>query len=80
MALLSVLIADIIYITEGLTEKLVNIDIQDRLAKLAGLAAVDQLIRMSEWLRFIESSLRSNVNRQMLTDVLVLTANNIGGA
>ena len=80
MALLSVLIADIIYITEGLTEKLVNIDIQDRLAKLAGLAAVDQLIRMSELLRFIESSLRSNVNRQMLTDVLVLTANNIGGA
>jgi DNA polymerase-3 subunit delta' len=78
MAVLSVLIADILYLKEGLTEKVVNIDIQDRLAKLAGRATVDQLIRMSEFLRFVESSLKSNVNRQMLTDVLALTGNDIG--
>jgi DNA polymerase-3 subunit delta' len=80
MALLSVLIADILYITEGSAGRLVNIDIQDRLAKLASVAGVDRLVRISEFLRFIESSLKSNVNRQMLSDVLVLTANNIGGA
>jgi len=79
LALLAVLIADVLYISEGLAGKLVNIDIQDRLTKLAGLAGVDRLIRISEFLRFIESSLKSNVNRQMLTDVLVLTANNVGG-
>jgi DNA polymerase-3 subunit delta' len=78
MALLSVLIADLVYIMEGSTQRLVNIDIQDRLTKLAPVAGVDRLIRMSEFLRFIESSLKSNVNRQMLTDMLVLTANNIG--
>ena len=77
MAILSVLIADILYITEGLTEKLVNIDLQERLTKLAGRVTVEQLIRMSEFLRFVESGLKSNVNRQMLADVLVLTGNKI---
>jgi DNA polymerase-3 subunit delta' len=75
LAILSVLIADVIYIKEGLPERVVNIDIQDRLAKLAARASIEHLIRMSEFLRFIESSLKSNVNRQMLTDVLALAGN-----
>ena len=75
MALLSVLIADIVYIAEGSTGRLVNIDIQNRLGRLGSVAGVDRLIRISEFLRFIESSLKSNVNRQMLSDVLALTAN-----
>jgi len=57
--------------------KLVNIDLSDRLTKLAERTTVHQLIRMAEFLRFVESSLKSNVNRQMLTDVLVLTGSNI---
>jgi hypothetical protein len=32
-------------------------------------------VRMGEFLRFIESSLKTHVNRQMLADVLALTAN-----
>lgn len=75
MAVLSVLIADVFYIKEGVPEKLVNVDIQERLVKLAARASVDRLVRMSEFLRFIESSLKTHVNRQMLTDVLALTAN-----
>ena len=75
MAVLAVLIADILYLKEELPEKIVNIDIQDKLKKLAEHAPVEQFIRISEFLRFIESSLRSNVNRQMLTDVLALTVN-----
>jgi len=55
----------------------VNIDIRDRLAKLGERAAVDHLIRMGDFLRFIESSLKSNVNRHILTDVLALTGNKI---
>jgi DNA polymerase-3 subunit delta' len=77
MAILSVLIADILYSTEELPQKIVNMDIQERLAKLAGRVTLDQLIRMSEFLGFVESGLKSNVNRQMLADVLALTGNKI---
>ena len=73
MAILAVFIADTLYIKEGVREKLVNIDLEGTLEKLAERATVDQLIRMAEFLRLIEFSLKSNVNRQMLTDVLVLT-------
>ena len=75
MAILCVLVADLLYLKEDLRPKLVNIDIEDRLAKIASAVSVDRLVRVSEFLRFIESSLRSNSNRQMLTDVLALTAN-----
>jgi DNA polymerase III gamma/tau subunit len=75
MTILTVLIADAIYLKEGMSQKIVNIDIQDRLSKLAANMSVQSLVRMSEFLRFIESNLKSHVNRQMLTDVLALTAN-----
>jgi DNA polymerase-3 subunit delta' len=54
MAVLAVLLADVIYLKEGAREKLVNVDIQDRLAKLAARASVDRLLKMAEFLRFIE--------------------------
>jgi DNA polymerase-3 subunit delta' len=75
MAVLSVLIADALYIKEEVPDKVVNIDIQERLTILAGRTPVDRLVRVAEFLRFIESSLKTNANRQMLTDVLALTAN-----
>ena len=75
MAILAVIIADVLYIKENIPQKVVNVDIQERLAKLAVRSSVDRLVRMSEFLRFIESSLKTHVNRQMLTDVLALTAN-----
>jgi len=53
----------------------VNVDVQDRLTKLAARASVERLVKVAEFLRVIESSLKSHVNRQMLTDVLALTAN-----
>ncbi len=77
MAILATLIADTVYVKEGVPGKLVNIDLSDRLTKLAERTTVHHLIRMAEFLRFVESSLKSNVNRQMLTDVLVLTGSNI---
>jgi DNA polymerase-3 subunit delta' len=75
MMILTVLIADALYLKEGLSDKIVNVDIRDRLLKLASGVSVDRLLRMSEFLGFIESSLKNHVNRQMLTDVLALTAN-----
>ena len=75
MALLAVLMADVLYIKEGVPQKVVNIDVQDRLTKLAERSATERLVKMAEFLRFIESSLKTNVNRQMLTDVLAITGN-----
>ena len=75
MAILAVLMADVLYAKEGAPQKIVNIDIRERLQKLADRSSVDRLLRMGEFIRFIESSLKSNVNRQMLTDVLAITGN-----
>jgi len=80
LEVLAVLIADLLYLTEGAPQKLINIDLQERLQKLAGRSSVDRLLRMGEFLRFIESSLKSHVNRQMLTDVLALTGNETASA
>jgi DNA polymerase-3 subunit delta' len=77
MAILAVLIADILYIKEGAPEKLVNVDIRDCLQKLADRVSVERLLNMAQFLRVIESSLKNYVNRQMLTDVLAVTGNEI---
>jgi len=77
MKILAVLLADVLYLKEGVTGKLVNVDIRDRLARLANSASVDRIVQIGDFLRFIESSLKSNVNRQMLTDMLAVTGNEI---
>jgi DNA polymerase-3 subunit delta' len=77
MTLFAMFIADLLYIKEGLSGKVVNIDFQDRLTGLAKRATVEQLIRMSDFLRTIESGLKSNVNRQIMTDMLAMSGNEI---
>jgi DNA polymerase III subunit delta' len=72
---LTMLIADLLYLMEDAPEKVVNIDIRDRLQNLAARVSVERLLRMAEFLRFIESSLKSHVNRQMMTDVLAIAGN-----
>src|SRR5207249_8545850 len=68
--LLSVLIGDVLYLKENIPGKVINIDVGERLARIAGAVSGDRLIRMSEFLGFIASSLKNHVNRQMLTDTL----------
>jgi DNA polymerase-3 subunit delta' len=80
IGILAVLSADLLYIKEGIPEKIVNIDIHERLQKLATRSSSERLVRMSEFLRFIESSVKNNVNKQMLTDMLVLVANESASA
>ena len=77
LSLFAVFIADLLYIKEEVPDKVINIDFQDRLTRLARRCSVDQLIRMSDFLRTIESGLKSNVNRQIMTDMLALSANEI---
>jgi DNA polymerase-3 subunit delta' len=75
LAIMAVLIADLLYIREGAQDSLVNVDIHDQLVKLASRESTERLIRMGEFLRFIESSLKTHVNKQMLSDVLAITGN-----
>jgi DNA polymerase III gamma/tau subunit len=75
LEILAVLIADLLYMRESVAERIVNIDLKDRLEKLAGRVTAERLLKMADFLRFIESSLKTHVNRQMLTDVLAITAN-----
>ena len=77
LGLLAMFLADLLYIKEELPEKVINIDVQEQLAQLARRATVDQLIRMSDFLRTVESGLRGNVNRQIMTDMLALSPNEI---
>jgi len=75
LEILAVLIADLLYVTEGAPQKVVNVDMRERLQKLAAQVSVERILHMADFLGFIESSLKSNVNRQMLTDVLAITGN-----
>jgi DNA polymerase III gamma/tau subunit len=75
MEILAVLLADLLYTHEGVSEKIVNVDLRDRLQNLVNRVPIERLLKMADFLRFIESSLKTHVNRQMLTDVLALTAN-----
>jgi hypothetical protein len=77
---LSVLLADVLYLSEGVPQKVVNVDIRDRLQALAAKASVERVLKMAEFLRFIESSLKTHVNRQMLSDVLAITGNETAAA
>jgi DNA polymerase III subunit delta' len=77
MKVLAVLLADVLYLKEGVDGKLVNQDLRERLAKLATRASIDRIVQMADFLGFIESSLKSHVNRQMLTDMFAITGNEI---
>jgi DNA polymerase-3 subunit delta' len=72
LSVMAVLLGDIIYLTEGAGDRIVNIDIRQRLERVAGSAPTERWIRAAEFLRFMESSLKSHVNRQMLTDAMAL--------
>jgi DNA polymerase-3 subunit delta' len=75
LEILTVLMSDLLYIKEGRIESLVNMDVRDRMEKIAASVSVERLMEMAAFLRLIESSLKSHVNRQMLTDVLAVTTN-----
>jgi DNA polymerase III delta' subunit len=75
LVVLSVLLGDLLYLSENTPESVVNIDIRERLEALTKKMPPERLIGLSEFLRLMENSLKNYVNRQMLTDVLALTAN-----
>jgi hypothetical protein len=77
MKILSVLLADVLYLKVGLDDPFVNQDIRGHLAQIASRTSLERVLEMADFLGFIESSLKSHVNRQMLTDMLAVTGNEI---
>ena len=77
MAMLAMFIDDLLYIKEGLPDNVLNIDFETQLGRLAGRTKVDQLIQLAHFVRTIESGLKSNMNRQIMTDILAISANEI---
>ena len=75
MDTIAVLLEDLLYISEGLSGRIVNIDLEARLRKLAQSLQTDQLARIGEFLRTIEVYSDTHVNRQMMTDVLAVSSN-----
>ena len=75
MAVFAVIIADLLYLKEGASGGIVNIDIIERLEVLAARAPVERLLATAEFLGVVETNLKNYVNRQLLSDVLALTAN-----
>jgi DNA polymerase III subunit delta' len=75
LSTIAVVLEDLLYIAEGVPEKMMNIDLEPRLRKLANDLPAAQLARIVEFLRTIEIHLNTHGNRQMLTDVLALTSN-----
>jgi DNA polymerase-3 subunit delta' len=75
MSMIAVVLEDLLYIREGLHKRIVNVDLESRLRKLAEEFSSTQFVRIAEFLRTIEVHLNNYGNRVMLTDVLALTSN-----
>lgn len=75
LEMIGVVLTDLLYLKEGRTEYVINSDIQGRLQKLAESITTESLIRLSEFLGVMEKSLKTHVNRPMLTEVLALSGN-----
>jgi DNA polymerase III gamma/tau subunit len=75
MNTMAVLVEDLLYLREGLADKITNIDIEKELSQLANEIPAPQFLRIADFLRTIEIHSNNYGNRQMLTDVLALTAN-----
>jgi len=72
---LAILMEDILYVREDSASRIVNVDLEPRLRKIAAEIPQEQFSRIADFLRTIEINLERNVNRQMLSDNLALTAN-----
>jgi DNA polymerase III delta' subunit len=75
LEMIGVVLEDLLYLKQGRTDYVISFDIVARLEKLAANIETETLIRLSEFLRLMESSLKTHVNRPMLTEVLALSGN-----
>ena len=75
LRILGVLVSDLIFLCEGIDDRIVNIDIETRLRESASHVAIERLIQIADCLKFIEANLKYYLNKQLMADVLALTLN-----
>ena len=75
LEMIGVIFEDLLYLREGFSDRIVNIDIRPRLEKLCEKTSTDLWIRLTQFLGMMESSMKTHVNRPMLTEVLALQSN-----
>ena len=51
---IAILVEDLLYLREGVADKIVNVDIEKQLARLANEIDSSQFVRIAEFLRTIE--------------------------
>jgi DNA polymerase-3 subunit delta' len=73
--ILGVLVSDLMFLEIGVDQRLVNVDIRERLERLQNTVSLDRIVQVGDCLRFIEANLKHYVNRQMMSDRLALTLN-----
>jgi DNA polymerase III subunit delta' len=75
LEMIGVVLMDLLYLKQGRSDHVINFDIRTRLEKLAESISTETLIRLTEFLGLMEISLKTHVNRPMLTEVLALSGN-----
>jgi len=70
--IMAVILGDLLYIAEGMQDRIVNIDIRQQLERIASSSSTEQWIRVSEFLWLMENGVKTNANRQMMTDAMAL--------
>jgi DNA polymerase-3 subunit delta' len=67
------IIGDLVYLKLGLEERVVNIDVRDRLGRLGAGLGIGRLIHAAGELRFVDAHLERYVNPQLMTDALLVS-------
>lgn len=75
MRVFGVLVADLLFLKQGVDHRIVNVDIRGRLAQLAESVSLERIVLIADCLKSIEKNLKSYVNRQLMTDQLALISN-----
>jgi DNA polymerase-3 subunit delta' len=75
LEMIGVVLTDLLYLKQGRSDYVINFDIRARLEKITERISTETLIRLSEFLGLMENSLKTHVNRPMLTEVLALSGN-----
>jgi len=67
------LLSDVLHLKTGLGERVVNVDVQERLGRLAESVEIGRLIRAATQLRMVEAQSRQFLNNQLMTDALLVS-------
>lgn len=75
MRMASVLVRDLLWISEGVKRAIVNVDVEGELEQISKTLGTDRILRIADQLQLIESSEKNYINRQMLAEGLAFVAN-----